>query len=489
MGDEDASAGRLIQQGLDLVLDWPDFASARLHNWRNTSDGVRGELTVTQNGVKCSWGSWNLASTTTRDALAKRLKTVSPDIPWGPHLEEAAYRFTLAARTGEPLVFLDGSAITEDAEILLPGWLYAGQPTLLYADGDTGKSMTALALAIAMQTGQTLPGLTPMRAVPAAYLDWETSQATTTQRLRLLAAGLGIPPPRLLYKRMTRPLVEDVGMLSVELARHKVGFIVVDSKMFAISGGDGAAFHEPITAFYNALRLFAPAAVLVLNHITNADARTGATARPFGGAFAFNGPRVIWEARRDQEIEDATAIVFTNTKANNLARKAPAFGLRFRGGGQSPADSEIRIEALPLTDVAPKTMIGATLRQRLLVLLSAPMSVEDLLEALPGAKEDSVARILRRMKTLYFEVAQLPDGRYLATTPPRTDKADSVRTDTVLAHRLAPTDEEVTRPHPGADGHSSYIRDCPLSARDRETPTESAEPSWITTDPPDSDPL
>jgi AAA domain len=488
MGDEDASAGRLIQQGLDLVLDWPDFASARLHNWRNTSDGVRGELTVTQNGVKCSWGSWNLASTTTRDALAKRLKTVSPDIPWGPHLEEAAYRFTQAARLGEPLTFLDGAAEDEHIETLLPGWLYAGQPTLLYADGDTGKSMTALALAIAIQTGRSLPGLTPTRAVPSAYLDWETSKATTNTRLRLLSAGLGIAPPRILYKRMTRPLVEEVGALSVELHHRKVGFIVIDSKMFAVSGGEGGAFHEPITAFYNALRLFAPAAVLVLNHITNADARTGATARPFGGAFAFNGPRVIWEAKRDQEIENATAIVFTCRKTNNLARKPDAFGLRFRGA-DTFADSEIRIERLPLTDVAPKTLAGATIRQRLRILLSAPLSVEDILEAIPGAKEDSVARILRRMKTEYFEVTQLPDGRYITTTPPESGQGGQCPPDSVRAQRLAPTDEEVSSPHPGADGHLPPIGGVRLSAKDHEVAAAQAEPSWITTDPPKDIPL
>ena len=66
---------------------------------------------------------------------------------------------------------------------------------------------------------------------------------------------------------MTRPLVDEVGALAAEFARRRIGFVVVDSKMFAVASGEGAAFHEPITAFYNALRLFAPAASLVLNHV------------------------------------------------------------------------------------------------------------------------------------------------------------------------------------------------------------------------------
>ena len=88
----------------------------------------------------------------------------------------------------------------------------------------------------------------------------------------------------------SRPLVDEAAALAAEFARRGIGFVVIDSKMFAVAGGEGAAFREPITAFYNALRLFAPAAALVLNHVTNADARTGGPARPFGGAFAFNGP-------------------------------------------------------------------------------------------------------------------------------------------------------------------------------------------------------
>src|SRR4029450_8893533 len=120
--------------------------------------------------------------------------------------------------------------------------------------------------------------------------------------------------------------------------------------MCAVAGADGAAFHEPITAFYNALRLFAPAAVLVLNHVTNADARTGGPARPFGGAFAFNGPRLIWEANRDRDITDATAIAFTCTKANNLPRRPDPFGLRFQ-----PGEGTITVLPFDLQEAAPQT--------------------------------------------------------------------------------------------------------------------------------------
>jgi hypothetical protein len=314
-------------------------------------------------------------------------------MPWGDYLEEAAWRLTQAAREGEPIVTLTGT-VTSPTRDLLPRFLYEGEPTLLFADGDTGKSLVALTLAVAVHSGSALPfGLKPARAVPAAYLDWETSRDTIEARLGLIAAGLGIDPPPILYKRMTRPLVDEAAALAAEFARRGIGFVVIDSKMFAVAGGDGAAFHEPITAFYNALRLFAPAAVLVLNHITNADARTGGPARPFGGAFAFNGPRLIWKATRDRDVTDATAIAFTCEKANNLPRKPDPFGLRF-----VPGASAITVYPFDLTDATPETLAAAPLPYRVRTALGAgPQTLAGLAQTL-DAKPESVRKALQRLR-------------------------------------------------------------------------------------------
>src|SRR5262249_27230387 len=156
---------------------------------------------------------------------------------------------------------------------------------LLFGDGDTGKSLVALTLAVAVHTGATLPfGLKVTRPTPAAYLDWETSRDTVEMRLRLVSNGLGVAPPGILYKRMTRPLVDKMARSRAGLARRELGLLVLASKMFAVAGGAGGASHEPITGIYNALRFFSPAASLILNHITNSDARGDGPARPFGGA-------------------------------------------------------------------------------------------------------------------------------------------------------------------------------------------------------------
>lgn len=373
------------REGLDLVLAWPDGISFRLAAIRDGREGTRGELTVICQGRRLSWGAWSLASTTARESLRKKLDSIASRVNWGARLEEAAWRFTEAARQGEPLVTLTGCPTVPTREVV-PRLLYEGEPTVIYGDGDTGKSLFSTALAVSVHSGTPLLGLRPGQAVPVAYLDWETSRDTLEERLGKLAAGLGIPPPAILYKRMTRPLADEAGVLAAEFAKRGIRFIIADSMMFAVASGEGVGFHEPIIAFYNALRLFAPAAVLVLNHITGDDARRGGAGRPFGGAFAFNAPRLIWEAKRDRNVPDATAIGFTCRKANNLPRLPEPFGLLFK-----ESKDAITVQALNLAEASPDIVAGATLAQRLnLALRSGALTTPELKDRIaPGSSDGS----------------------------------------------------------------------------------------------------
>lgn len=396
----------LRREGFDLTLTWPDEVRFTLTAIRDGRDGVRGELTVTQDGRRLHWGAVALSSTSARETLRKKLEATAPGPPWGDYLEEVCFRLTQAARQGEPIITLTGR-MTSPTRELLPRLLYEGEPTVIYGDGYTGKSLTALTIAAAVQSGAGLPfGLKPARAVPAAYLDWETTPDTHDARLGLIAAGLGIDVPAIIYKRMTRPLVDEAAVLAADFARRGIGLVVIDSKMYAVAGGEGAAFHEPITAFYTALRLFAPAASLVVNHITGADARGGGPARPFGGAFAFNGPRLIWEAKRDQEVTDATAIAFVCRKANNLPRVPEPFGLRFE-----PGDGTITVYPFDLAEATPQTVAGAGLTYRIrLALATGDLTTPQLAGAL-GASDATVRTTLRLLETKGAVVNRGMDGK------------------------------------------------------------------------------
>jgi hypothetical protein len=403
------AAPTLLREGLDLAVVWPGGVRFSLTAIRDGRDGVRGELTITHGTRRLHGEAFSLSSGHAREGLRKRLEAKAPGIPWGDYLEETCWRLTQAAREGEPLVILTGRPAAASRE-LLPRLLYAGEPTLLYADGDTGKSLAALAFAVAIQSGTPLPGgLRPVRAVPVAVLDWETEQDTPDDRLGKLAAGLGIDPPPIFYKPMKRALVDEATQLAADFARRGIGCVMIDSMMFAVGSGDGAAFHEPITAFYNALRLFAPAASLVISHVTSADARGGGAARPFGGAFAFNGPRLIWEAKRDKDVTDATAIAFTCIKANNLPRRPEPFGLRF-----VPGEGTITVYPFDLREASPQAVASASApyKIRLALASNGAMTTPEIAEAV-GISEAAARTTLRRMavKGTVHDLGTVEDGK------------------------------------------------------------------------------
>jgi DnaB-like helicase N terminal domain/AAA domain len=390
----------LRREGLDLALLWPDGVRFGLAAIRTGRDGgVRGELTITRTGRRVSWGTWPLSSTSARESLRRTLHGTEPGVPWGERLEEAAYRLTQAAREGEPFVMLTGQPAPL-GKALVPKLAYEGEPTTVYGDGDTGKSLFATGVAVAVHAGVALPaGLRPARPVPVAYLDWETSPETLNHRVGLLAAGLRVAPPPILYKRMRRPLAEEAAALAAEFARREIGLVIVDSNLYAIQSLEGVGFAEPMTAFYTALRLFAPAAALVLSHLTGQDARSGGPSRPYGGVFAYNAPRLIWEARRDREVTDATAIVFTCTKANDLVPRPEAFGLQFtpEAGG-----TQIAVSRFELAEADPAILAHQPLRERLRrALATGAESVPALAERL-GASDDSIRRVLNRGRNRLF---------------------------------------------------------------------------------------
>jgi hypothetical protein len=400
-------AHQLERHGDEFMLRWPKYrVKCTVSHLRGHSDGLAAELTVLHAGVEIHWGRLALASTQARQGVVRKVNEIVPKkVPWRTIIEVACREPVKALRASDKFVTLTGK-VHSPARELLPRLLYEGEPTLLYGDGDTGKSLTATAVAVAVQAGLALPfGLKPAQAVPVAILDWETSQDTVETRLALLAAGFGIVPPPILYRQMTRPLIEEASTLAAEFSRRGIRLVIIDSKMFAVAGIDGA-FHEPITGFYSALRLFTPAASLVLNHVTNDVARGQGRARPFGGAFAFNGPRLIWEAKRDLEIEDATAIAFTCTKANNLPRKPEPFGLRF-----IPSDGAITVAPLDLREAAPSAVTSASVPYRIRLALKSggDMTAAEVAEHLQ-ISEDDTGRNLRRLREKKI-VTQIADTK------------------------------------------------------------------------------
>lgn len=349
---------QLVREGLDVALVWPGGIRFELTAIRDGRDGVRGDLVVAHGPRRLHSAALALSSTTAREAWRKVLVSKVPGLPWGDMIEEACWRMTAAVRQGDPPVDVATYPASGGPVCVMPGLAYRGDPTEIHADADSLKSMTGDAMLVSIATGKTLPfGLKPAITGPVDLYDWETHESVHADRMQRIARGLGadLPPGAITYKRMKGPLVNVAGQLAADAQRRGVVVSVFDSMVFALGSGDGG-FHEPITAFYNALRLFDRMAVVVMNHVTNSDARAGGAARPYGGMFAFAGPRLVWEAKRDREATDGAVVTFTNTKANSHPKQFDPFGLRFVHGPDAitiyPADLRESAHALPAASMS-----------------------------------------------------------------------------------------------------------------------------------------
>lgn len=382
------------RDGDEFVLTWPALGvGIGVTHLHERGDGLNAEVTI-EAGVAghIHWGTLNLASTAARETLVKKLDNAHPGTPWRQLLDHTCRTVADAFRAGAPVVILRPKAATE-ARFLVEKMMPAGETTVLFGDGGAGKSLFALALAVAVTKETALPaGLRSRNRANVLYLDWESGQEVHEDRLHGLLAGLGIDEAQGLYYRpMHRALADDIQRLRTEVSRHGIGLVIVDSY-------GGACGAEPETAdsairLMNALRSFGSSVTrLVIAHVSkaSADQRTGSS-RPFGSVYVQNLARSVWEARKpDDDGGDTWTLGLYHRKVNQ-GRLFPPIGIKvtFESG-------VIRLGAQDLAD-EPDLLARTSLTFRIRhALRDGARTPSDLASEVKGDKE-SVGRTLRRL--------------------------------------------------------------------------------------------
>jgi AAA domain len=317
-----------------------------------------------------------------------------PAIPWRPILERACREAAREVRRGEPVAPLVPRLAADETRHLIPKLLLASETNLLFADGGSGKSLLALALAIAVATGARLPaGLTSSTRGPVLLVDWESCREEHEDRLARLVDGLDVAPEAgsILYRPMCRALADEVAPLRVDIARHQVAFVVVDS--FASACGAEPETADSAIRLLNALRTFAPATRLLLAHVTKAaaDARGGAS-RAFGSVFVQNLARNCWDLRRADQDSGSELVMALFHRKMNAGPLYPPLGLRFEFHGP--------MTSLHAHDIglAPELVARASLAYRIRAALAGgALTAEQLAEAI-DAPETSIAAKLRSLR-------------------------------------------------------------------------------------------
>lgn len=302
-------------EGLDVLVD-------RLHEEK---DGLKCELTISTSRPPTPGllreGNFNLSAAPTRAQWVNALKERAPDNDWYAIFEFICAKARRRWRDGEPMVDLANVVVSPDLPYLAHPLVVEGAASVLFADGGSGKSLIALAVAISVATGrEIIPGIMPLRCGPVIYWDWEWGEESHAERVQAICAGadMEMPPNMLFYQHEMASVMEAAPRMRKRVAETGAVFVVVDSLGFA-RGGDANSQELTVRMFSAFRTLGVP--VLCIDHVTKSKEDKTPT-HSFGSAYTYNAARLMWRmdaAKEEGKNDFYCALV--NTKTNRKFQK------------------------------------------------------------------------------------------------------------------------------------------------------------------------
>lgn len=321
-------AAQFTRKGLGYVGVFPPSIKLEAHGLRWSGGELHAELHVTVGGLAIHRARFNLSSTTARTTLAKTLSArSSTKVDWTRALEQLCQHILGEERRGEPFERVGRLARRQGTRYLLYPMMPVDEPTLLFADGGTGKSYLAVAIACSVQAGiPILPGFDLRKKGPVLYLDWETSRDEINERVQAVCAGAGIEPVEFFYRRCTTALTDQVEEVAGLIAQEGIALVVADSLGFALGQqSERGSAEETAIRFFTAVRHL-KTTVLGIDHLKKEDAQSkGGPLKPYGSGYKVNAARSTWSVRKQNDVDGD--LILENQKLNNGRRAAPV-GLR-----------------------------------------------------------------------------------------------------------------------------------------------------------------
>lgn len=375
-----------------------DALTVRLDHLREDSKGVlTGEITLRVSGSHIHQARLNLTSTTSRAALVRYCESKGA-FDWASIVEYACVLTLQHWREGESAVVLKDLPMNERVKWRLSPILLEQQANLLFGPGGSGKSYLALYFGVLISIPWKMHHWEPEPG-QVLYLDYETSQEEVLDRAQAIYKGLERPwDSRILYRRCSTPLVDDIEQVQRIVAESEIEFVIVDSAAYAVGGEPESA--AVTTAYYNALRSL-KVTTLTLAHVAKDKEKKGA----FGSVFWQNGARSAWELVSSQEEgEENPKIGLYHRKMNSGKRQHPiGLQLFFQDSSVSFKETDPRDDAELSKKVALPYRISG-------ILAHGSRTLADLVGELgPPTKENSVVQALGRRKDLFVK---LPNGEW-----------------------------------------------------------------------------
>jgi hypothetical protein len=364
----------------------------------NTQRETWGELTVTstipEDSGHIHQARLNMTASAPRKTMAKSLEDRISSLDWGGILEYVCVMVLQAHREGAPVIQLAEHEMPKGLSHRLFPYIQERQASLLFGEGDTGKSWLAIMMAVSVSTGMPMLNMRPERG-NVLYLDYETDEDTLWERVNMICAGLGKPiPDGFYYRQMHQLLSADFQHINQLVVDNGISLVIVDSAAPAVGEPEAS---QPTTEYFRVLHSLR-VSTLTVAHV----AKGGKENEPFGSIFWRNLPRANFRVTASHEPgADEFVVGIRHTKSNNGRRmKDLAYRLDFQEGSLTFAETEV-MDVPDLADNQP-------LYQKIAVLVKrGAMGTDDLAGEL-GVRAVVVASTLAR----HTERFQPVDGKW-----------------------------------------------------------------------------
>ena len=206
-------------------------------NVRRERTGVHATLGISMNGKALAWDYLNVERLGDRVRLAnaayKHLDELDRGV-WPENQHRQAFDLFAYGLWGEHIKAMIGGPLEGDPdagppETICGTYVIDGGGAIIYSPPGKGKSYTAMAMAISMDSG--VPLIWPVKQRKCLYLNLERSAVSMRHRLARINAGLGLDPRRPLtfINARGRPLGDLVDVVTETMTRHGCEVLVVDS--------------------------------------------------------------------------------------------------------------------------------------------------------------------------------------------------------------------------------------------------------------------
>ena len=265
--------------------------------------------------------SLNILSQSSRDAMRRDLDAIfGKEAKWTAILSRAFVKAQDAFAAVDRAVALADIGAPTQVPYIVDGLCPATGPTILFGAAASTKTYLAFSISAAIASGTPWLGRrTEKRNV--LYIDYETGASIFGYRLNRLLEPGAEKPPVFYWDAQGVPLGDQIAPLRQTIARHNIGYLIIDHAAAACGGEPERA--GSALAVQRALdKLGVPS--LLIAHITGAgELNPAQVLRPFGSYFFQALARETWYIQRLQGAEsDKAEVGFYSRKATDSARRS-----------------------------------------------------------------------------------------------------------------------------------------------------------------------